>query len=105
VPIDLHGLFIIALDLPALLALPCPEPHLTIEQVSLPVLHHPILRPLYSYLLAQPIPSALHCRARSLLFFDLEDLSDHALPPAVCLQPMKAECEHLSFSFLSQRFH
>jgi hypothetical protein len=61
VPIDLHGLFIIALDLPALLALPCPEPHLTIEQASLPVLHHPILRPLNSYLLAQPIPSALHC--------------------------------------------
>ena len=42
VPIDPHGFFIIALDLPTLLALPRPEPHLTLEQVSLPVLHHPI---------------------------------------------------------------
>jgi hypothetical protein len=104
-PIDLHGLLIITLDLPAFLTLPCPQPHLILEHVALPVLHHPILRPLNSDLLAQAIPTSLQCRALSLRIFDLEDLSDHALSPGVCVQPMQAECQNLSFSFLSQRFN
>ena len=104
-PVDPHGLFLITPDLPAPLTLPRPHPHLTLEHVPLPVLHHPVLRPLHSHLLAQPVPSALHPRPRSLPIFDLEELSDHALPPGVCLQPMQAEGEHLPLSFLSQGLH
>lgn len=89
-PVDPHGLLIIIPNLPAPLALPCPEPHLALEHVPLPVLDHPILRPLNSYLLAQAIPSAVLCRGGPLLIFDLEDLSNHALPPGICLQPMQA---------------
>ena len=104
-PVDPHGLFIITPDLPALLTLPRPHPHLTLEHVSLPVLHHPVLRPLHSHLLAHRVPGALHPRPRPLLTLDLEELSDHALPLGVRLQPMQAEGEHLPLSFLSQGLH
>jgi hypothetical protein len=103
VPVYLHGLLIIGLDLPAPLTHPRPHPHLAPEHRPLPVLPHPVLRPLHSHLLAHPVPCALHGITRALPVSHVDYLSEHALPPGVSVQPAQTEAEDLLISCLPQR--